>query len=112
MKVTVIVPDEYMGDVIGDLNCPPRPDPGSWKLVTGAQQIDALVPLSNMFGYATDLRSPYAGPRPVHDGAALVTAELPKNLQAQDHRTSAARQIDKKAIAFLPLFVVNYPHNS
>ena len=69
MKVAVIVPEEYMGDVIGDINCPPRPDPGHRRPVSGAQQIDALVPLSEMFGYATDLRSQNAGPRPVHHGA-------------------------------------------
>ena len=61
MKVTVIVPEEYMGDVIGDFNCSPRPDSGLWKIVRALQQINAFVPLSEMFGYATDLRSKTQG---------------------------------------------------
>ena len=56
MKVAVIVPDEYMGDVIGDINARRGQIQGT-ESRSGTQQIDALVPLSNMFGYATDLRS-------------------------------------------------------
>ncbi len=56
MKVAVIVPDEYMGDVIGDINARRGQIQGT-EARSGTQQIDALVPLSNMFGYATDLRS-------------------------------------------------------
>jgi elongation factor G len=59
MKVDVIVPDEYMGDVIGDLNSRRGADPE--QEATGAQQITAMVPLSEMFGYATDLRSKTQG---------------------------------------------------
>ena len=60
MKVSVIVPDEYMGDVIGDLNARRGQIQGT-ESRSGAQQIDAFVPLSNMFGYATDLRSKTQG---------------------------------------------------
>ena len=56
MKVSVIVPDEYMGDVIGDLNSR-RGQIIQLEARPGAQQIDAYVPLAEMFGYATDLRS-------------------------------------------------------
>ena len=56
MKVCVIVPDEYMGDVIGDLNAR-RGQIQGYEMRSGAQQIDAFVPLAEMFGYATDLRS-------------------------------------------------------
>ena len=56
MKVCVIVPEEYMGDVIGDLNSR-RGQIQGFEARPGAQQIDAFVPLSEMFGYATDLRS-------------------------------------------------------
>ena len=56
MKVSVIVPDEYMGDVIGDLNAR-RGQIQGMEARSGAQQIDAFVPLAEMFGYATDLRS-------------------------------------------------------
>ena len=55
MKVSVIVPEDYMGDVIGDLNSR-RGQIQGMEARPGAQQIDALVPLSEMFGYATDLR--------------------------------------------------------
>jgi len=56
MKVTVIVPDDYMGDVIGDLNSRRGQILGT-ETRSGAVQIDAQVPLSCMFGYATTLRS-------------------------------------------------------
>ena len=56
MKVTVIVPEEYMGDVIGDLNSR-RGLIRGMEDRTGAKQINARVPLSEMFGYVNDLRS-------------------------------------------------------
>jgi elongation factor G len=56
MKVEVTVPEEYMGDVIGDINSR-RGRMEGMELVSGAQIIRAYVPLSEMFGYATDLRS-------------------------------------------------------
>ncbi len=56
MKVDVIVPDQYMGDVIGDLNSR-RGQVQGMEAINGAQRIHAFVPLSEMFGYATDLRS-------------------------------------------------------
>ena len=56
MKVSTIVPDEYMGDVMGDFNSRRGMIQGT-ETRTGATQINALVPLQNMFGYATDLRS-------------------------------------------------------
>ncbi|HIT19088.1 MAG TPA: elongation factor G [Candidatus Fimivivens faecavium] len=56
MKVAVIVPDEYTGDVIGDINSR-RGQMQGMEARFGAQQINAFVPLSEMFGYATDLRS-------------------------------------------------------
>lgn len=60
MKVVVIVPEEYMGDVIGDLNSR-RGEIQGFEDRTGAKQINAHVPLSEMFGYATDLRSKSQG---------------------------------------------------
>ncbi|MDF3005867.1 MAG: fusA [Oscillospiraceae bacterium] len=60
MKVSVNVPEEYMGDVIGDLNSR-RGQIQGMEAKFGAQQIDAVVPLSEMFGYATDLRSKSQG---------------------------------------------------
>ncbi len=56
MKVVVITPDDYMGDVMGDINSR-RGQIQSMEPVAGAQQINAIVPLANMFGYATELRS-------------------------------------------------------
>jgi elongation factor G len=56
MKVEITVPEEYMGDVIGDINSR-RGKMEGMELVSGAQIIRAYVPLSEMFGYATDLRS-------------------------------------------------------
>ncbi len=56
MKVEVVVPEEYMGDVIGDMTAK-RGRVTGMNSHAGLQSIDAIVPLSNMFGYATDLRS-------------------------------------------------------
>ena len=60
MKVTVIVPEEYMGDVIGDLNAR-RGEIQGFEDRSGVKQINARVPLGDMFGYATDLRSKTQG---------------------------------------------------
>ena len=60
MKVVVIVPEDYMGDVIGDLNSR-RGEIQGFEDRAGAKQINARVPLGDMFGYATDLRSKTQG---------------------------------------------------
>ena len=60
MKVAITVPDEYMGDVIGDVNAR-RGQIQNTEVRTGAVQINAFIPLSNMFGYATALRSKTQG---------------------------------------------------
>ena len=60
MKVAVIVPDEYLGDVIGDLNSR-RGQIQGMEAMAGTQRVNALVPLAQMFGYATDLRSKTQG---------------------------------------------------
>ncbi len=60
MKVTVLVPEEYMGDVIGDLNSR-RGEIQGFEDRAGIKQINARVPLGDMFGYATDLRSKTQG---------------------------------------------------
>ncbi len=60
MKVATIIPDEYLGDVMGDFNSRRGMIQGT-ELRNGTQQVNALVPLQNMFGYATDLRSKTQG---------------------------------------------------
>ena len=60
MKVTVTVPDEYMGDVIGDINSR-RGEMQGMDAIPGGQQVHANVPLAEMFGYSTDLRSKTQG---------------------------------------------------
>ena len=77
MKVAVIVPEEYMGDVIGDLNSR-RGQIQGIEARSGAQQIDAFVPLAEMFGYATDLRSQHAGTRSVHAWSPRHYIEMPE----------------------------------
>ncbi|HIW73970.1 MAG TPA: elongation factor G [Firmicutes bacterium] len=81
MKVVVVVPDEYMGDVIGDLNSRRGMIQGM-DAVSGAQQITAMVPLSEMFGYATDLRSRTQG-RGQYSMEPSHYAELPKSVAEQ-----------------------------
>ena len=78
MKVNVTVPDEYMGDVIGDLNSRRGMIEGM-DAIPGAQQIRANVPLSEMFGYATDLRSKTQG-RGQYVMEPGIYAEVPKAL--------------------------------
>ena len=79
MKVSVIVPEEYMGDVIGDLNSR-RGQIQGMEARSGAQQIDAFVPLSEMFGYATDLRSRTQG-RGQYTMEPSHYTEVPKSIQ-------------------------------
>ena len=79
MKVCVIVPDEYMGDVIGDLNSR-RGQILQLEARPGAQQIDAHVPLAEMFGYATDLRSRTQG-RGQFTMEPSHYIEIPKNIR-------------------------------
>ncbi len=78
MKVSVNVPDDYMGDVIGDLNARRGQIQGT-ESRSGAQQIDAFVPLSSMFGYATDLRSKTQG-RGQYSMEPSHYVEVPKSI--------------------------------
>ncbi|HCW80726.1 MAG TPA: elongation factor G, partial [Ruminococcaceae bacterium] len=78
MKVTVTVPEEYMGDVMGDLNSRRGMIEGM-DAIPGAQQIRAKVPLSEMFGYATDLRSKTQG-RGQYVMEPSDYAEVPKSI--------------------------------
>ncbi|MCL2081049.1 MAG: elongation factor G [Oscillospiraceae bacterium] len=79
MKVVVTVPEDYMGDVIGDLNSR-RGQIHGMEAVGGAQQITASVPLSEMFGYATDMRSRTQG-RGQYSMEPSHYIELPRGLQ-------------------------------
>ena len=90
MKVCVIVPDEYMGDVIGDLNSR-RGQIQGFEARSGAQQIDAFVPLAEMFGYSTDLRSCTQG-RGQYTMEPAHYIEIPKNIQEKiiNQRTNRA----------------------
>ncbi len=81
MKVEVVVPDEYMGDVIGDLNSR-RGRIEAMEGRLGTQIIRATVPLSQMFGYATDLRSRTQG-RATYSMHFSHYDEIPKNLSEE-----------------------------
>jgi elongation factor G len=78
MAVEVRTPEEYMGDVIGDLNSR-RGQIQSMEDVTGVKVVRALVPLSEMFGYIGDLRSKTSG-RAVYSMVFDSYAEVPKNV--------------------------------
>ncbi len=78
MKVVVVVPDDYMGDVIGDLNSR-RGQIQGMDPIAGGQQIRAFVPLANMFGYATDLRSKTQG-RGTYVMEPSHYEQVPKNI--------------------------------
>ena len=79
MKVTVTAPDEYMGDVMGDINAR-RGQIAGTDIRNGAAIIESNVPLSTMFGYATDLRSKTQG-RATYSMEPSHFVELPKSLQ-------------------------------
>ncbi len=89
MKVVVVTPDEYMGDVIGGIN-QRRGQVQSMEEVFGAQQITAYVPLSEMFGYATHLRSVSQG-RAQYSMEPDHFAEVPKNISEAVIKTRANR---------------------
>ena len=79
MKVVVTAPEDYMGDVMGDINARRGQITGS-DIRNGAAIVESLVPLSTMFGYATDLRSKTQG-RATYSMEPSHFVELPKNLQ-------------------------------
>ena len=79
MKVVITTPQEYMGDVIGDVNSR-RGQVQGMEEIAGGQQITAMIPLSNMFGYATDLRSRTQG-RGQYVMEPSHFAEVPKSIQ-------------------------------
>ena len=79
MKVVVTAPEEYMGDVMGDINSRRGQIVGS-DIQSGAAIVECNVPLSTMFGYATDLRSKTQG-RATYSMEPSHFVELPKNLQ-------------------------------
>ncbi len=79
MKVVVTAPEEYMGDVMGDINARRGQISGS-DIRNGAAIVESNVPLSTMFGYATDLRSKTQG-RATYSMEPSHFVELPKNLQ-------------------------------
>ena len=78
MKIAVIAPEEYMGDVMGDINSRRGLIQGM-ETRTGATQINAFIPLSNMFGYATDLRSKTQG-RGQYSMEPSHYTEVPKSI--------------------------------
>ena len=81
MKVAIIVPDEYTGNVVGDVSSR-RGTVSGMEPRNGATQIDANVPLANMFGYATDLRSSTQG-RGQYAMEPSHYIELPKSIQEE-----------------------------
>ena len=89
MKVEVVTPEDYMGDVIGDLNSR-RGQVGGMSQRGAAQVIDATVPLSEMFGYVGDLRSKTQGRAQLHDAVRLVPA-VPGQRPGRDHQAHPRR---------------------
>ncbi|MEF9984583.1 MAG: elongation factor G [Oscillospiraceae bacterium] len=89
MKVIVNVPEDYMGDVMGDLNSR-RGQIQGMEAVFGSQEIRALVPLSEMFGYATDLRSKTQG-RGQYTMEPDVYVEVPKSISEKIINATATK---------------------
>jgi elongation factor G len=79
MKVEVVVPEEYTGDVIGDLQGRRRGVVEGMEVAMGLQTIRLMVPLAEMFGYSTDLRSATQG-RGTYAMEPSHYDEVPKNI--------------------------------
>jgi elongation factor G len=82
MKVEIVCPEEYMGEVIGDLNGRRGKIETIQTPRAGVRVIGAHVPLADMFGYATDMRSLTQG-RAVYSMHFFRYEEAPKNIQEQ-----------------------------
>ena len=82
MKVVVVVPEEYMGDVIGDLNAKRGRIESMEDLQAGIKEITSFVPLGEMFGYTTNLRS-------MTKGRASSSMELDHYADVPNHVTEA-----------------------
>ena len=82
MKVVTIVPDDYLGSVIGDFNSRRGQILSQEATSSGVQEITATVPLSNMFGYATDLRSKTQG-RGLYSMEPSHFEQVPKSIQEE-----------------------------
>jgi elongation factor G len=93
MKVEVVLPEEYMGDVIGDLNSR-RGRIEGMEARPGTQIIKALVPLSSMFGYATDLRSRTQG-RATYTMHFAHYEEVPKQIADEIIAKAQGREVEK-----------------
>ena len=90
MKVVTIVPDDYLGAVIGDFNSRRGQIQSQDTSDNGVQEITAIVPLSNMFGYATDLRSKTQG-RGLYSMEPSHFEQVPKSIQEEIVKARAAR---------------------
>jgi elongation factor G len=93
MAVEVVTPEEYMGDVIGDLNSR-RGRIESMGQRQGAQVIKSFVPLSSMFGYSTDMRSLTQG-RAVYSMQFDHYAEVPKSVAEEVISASSRPEIEE-----------------
>lgn len=92
MKTVVVCPDDYMGDIIGDIT-KRRGSVTGMEPMNGSQQISAFVPLSNMFGYATDMRSMTQG-RGSYTMEPSHYAEVPKSIS---DTICSAREANRRA---------------
>ena len=90
MKVVTIVPDDYLGSVIGDFNSRRGQIQSQETSDGGVQEITAYVPLSNMFGYATDLRSKTQG-RGLYSMEPSHFEQVPKSIQEEIVKARAAK---------------------
>ena len=89
MKVSVVIPDEYMGDIIGDLNSRRGMIMGT-DTENGTTEVHAQVPLSEMFGYATAMRSKTQG-RGQYSMEPDEYKEVPKSIAEQIISNSAKK---------------------
>ncbi len=90
MKVSVTTPDDYMGDIIGDINSRRGTIDSMEQISQGVQRIYAYVPLAQMFGYATALRSRSQG-RAVYVMEPHGFQDVPKNIQEEIIKTRASK---------------------
>ena len=100
MSIEVVTPEEFMGDVIGDLNAR-RGKVVGMEPKSGAQHIQGQVPLATMFGYATDLRCRTPGQGDVHDAVQPLRGRAEAG-RGRDHRPHP-RTLNAEAAASSPV---------
>ena len=109
MAVEVETPEDFMGNVVGDLSSRRGMIQGMDDVAGGARSIKAEVPLAEMFGYSTTLRSLIAGPRDVHDGVQALRRGAEERRRG-DHQPESCSRLSEETTMAKGKFERTKPH--